>query len=220
MGPFKKSSIQSWYYRGFLPGETLVCHEGKQEWVPLTSIPKLDELPKLVTNKIEKAQTPQPWWNDPATERQLVRLRGFEIPFGDGPLTKKQASSLIEFFIEVDPQREEAYQNQPATPDQAKALEDLGATATNLTRREARAQIEELTSYDTELEMLGDMVNDAEWLRQHGYAPIKRVQLAEMRDILEKKNLDWMGGDGPSMREGTMLNKIVRLCPDYFTKAV
>jgi len=210
-GPYKKAFLQLWYHRGFLGGETLVCAEGQQAWSPLSLVPKLDEIPKYVSKKIKDAteEPPQKWWNDPASERQLAKLRYFEIRFPQEGLTKKQASDLIEFFIEIDPENEQQYQNQPATPEQKRAICELGGNDSNLTHQQAQELLKEWTAYDTGLDILNDIVNDEDWLRLHGYQRILRVQLIEMRKILDDKHPDW---------EVETPEKIARWCPNFFQR--
>jgi hypothetical protein len=211
MGPYKKSSLQSWYYRGFLGSETLVCLEGQQVWMPISSVPKLDEIPKYVS-KILKAtseEPPQKWWNDPASEKQLAKLHYFEIRFLEEGLTKKQASDLINFFIEVDPEKERQYQNQPATPEQRKAISELGGNDTGLTLQQAQELLKEWTAYDTGLDILNDIINDDDWLRLHSFRRISRVKLIEMKKILDDKHPDW---------ETETPEKIVHWCPSFFQK--
>jgi hypothetical protein len=179
--------------------------------MPISSVPKLDEIPKYVS-KILKAtseEPPQKWWNDPASEKQLAKLHYFEIRFLEEGLTKKQASDLINFFIEVDPEKERQYQNQPATPEQRKAISELGGNDTGLTLQQAQELLKEWTAYDTGLDILNDIINDDDWLRLHSYRRISRVKLIEMKKILDDKHPDW---------ETETPEKIVHWCPSFFQK--
>ena len=211
-GPYKKSSLQLWYYRGFLAGETLVCAEGQQDWVPITSIPKLDAISKDVSKKLTAAtdEPVQKWWNDAASEKQLAKLHYFEINFPEEGLTKKQASDLIGFFSDADPEKEQQYQNQPATPEQRKAICELGGNDSNLTLQQAHELLKEWTAYNTSVDILDTLVNDEDWLRLHGYQKIPRVKLIEMSKILEDQHPDWELSDTP--------DKIVHWCPIFFQR--
>jgi hypothetical protein len=63
--------------------------------------------------------------DDPVTQRQLKRLGFYNLPFSQTSLTEEEALRLIEFFAQVDPEREMQYQNQPAEEEKRTQLREL-----------------------------------------------------------------------------------------------
>ncbi len=72
------------------------------------------------------------WRNDPATEKQKAKLAFFGCTWNAG-ITKGQAHDAIDECIRQFPDREAAYQNRPATPEQLAILRRyLGSNADEL----------------------------------------------------------------------------------------
>jgi hypothetical protein len=62
------------------------------------------------------------WRNDPATEKQMGKLRFFGCTWDEG-ITKGQAADAIQECVKQFPDIEKAYQNRPATPAQMEELQ-------------------------------------------------------------------------------------------------
>ncbi len=124
VGPHTPGSINSWLEdRRILP-DVPVRRIDQDNWVKLSEIKRfsnfLEKIAKLPPRKFVKDH----WEDDPVTEKQLKRLGSFDLPIPQ-TLTKGAASRLISFYIHVDPEREEQYQNQPVEEEKRTKLREL-----------------------------------------------------------------------------------------------
>jgi hypothetical protein len=124
VGPHTPASINGWLDRMISP-EILARRADQTDWTKLSEIKRfsnfLSKISKLPPPSYEKA----PWEAEPATEKQLKKLGYFDLPFTQTNLTKGEASRLIDFFIRIDPEREEQYQDQPADEEKRNKLLQL-----------------------------------------------------------------------------------------------
>lgn len=146
VGPHKIDSLREWVEIGAISPDWRVCKEGEDSWVKVADIPKFYEFPPKLRERFDRYRNRpiERWWSDPATEKQLKKLRFFEIPFNASGLTKGRASELIDAFVTIDPVREEQYESSPASASQAEEIRSLGGNPEDLTYSEARDEIEEL----------------------------------------------------------------------------
>lgn len=144
VGPHSLDRLREWLAIGAISADAQICPEGEQEWVVLQSIPKIDFLPAKIRERIEhRREQMRNWRSQPATEKQLTKLKYFEIPFDANNLNKARASELIDCFMNMDPAREDQYQTRPATPEQLATLRSLGVQKENLNYSEAHLIIDD-----------------------------------------------------------------------------
>ena len=146
VGPHGIDAIREWVSDGIISPDWQVCLTGDKTWVSIKDIPGFYDFPAEVRTKIAALQerSHTRGWTGPATEKQITKLRFFDIPFDVDNLTKGRASELISAFISIDPDCEEQYQNRPALPDQVEQIVSLGGNADDLTYEEARDLIEDI----------------------------------------------------------------------------
>ena len=135
VGPHKLDSLREWVGRGAIGEDWQVCKEGAETWTPLSAIPRFSDYPKAVRERLDRFRQEsarEAWRSDPPTEKQLAKLRYFEIPFSDAGLTKGRASELIDAFISIDPERENEYQDRPSLGAQNKEIRVLGGDPSDL----------------------------------------------------------------------------------------
>jgi hypothetical protein len=188
------------------------------DWIKLSEIKRfsnfLSKISKLPPPSYEKA----PWEAEPATEKQLKKLRCFDLPFPQTNLTKGEASRLIEFFIGIDPEREEQYQNQPADEEKRNKLlqlikrlpaserEDYPVT-NELTNAEATESIDEIKDRleelqsekdeeEIELQFIDIKFNDEDLRESFGYKKLSKKQLKQLGQHLDTNNPGWASKSG------------------------
>jgi hypothetical protein len=125
VGPHPPGSINSWLEDGRIAPDVPVRRIDQSNWTTFREIKRfanfLDKIPKLPPRQYVKGR----WEDDPVTEKQLAKLRFFDLPFPSANLTKGVASRFIQFFVEVDPERQAAYQKLPAEEEKLTQLREL-----------------------------------------------------------------------------------------------
>ena len=197
VGPHKLDHLREWVERGVISPESKVCLEGDDQWVALSSVPGFYDFPPALRERIEQSRnTEQEGWRlDPATDKQLSKLRYFGIPFDESGLTKGRASELIDAITKIDTRKEEAYQNRQATDEQIQELRRLGSKSTNISYSEARELIEELSAEqedaEFDLEFLDNQLNDDDALEFAAYKRLNKGQLKRILAYLTDNVPDW-----------------------------
>jgi hypothetical protein len=125
VGPHIPGSINSWLENGRIAPDVPIRRIDQSNWTTFREIKRfanfLDKIPQLPPRQYVKDR----WEDDPVTEKQLAKLRFFDLPFPQTNLTKGEASRLISFFVQVDPERETQYQKLPAEEEKLTKLREL-----------------------------------------------------------------------------------------------
>jgi hypothetical protein len=109
--------INTWLEDRRISGETLCRRIDGDTWVKLSEIKRFSNFLSKLASLPPREVVKDSWENDPATKEQLKRLAFFDLPFPETNLPQGEASELIEFFANVDPKRQEQYQNQPGAEE-------------------------------------------------------------------------------------------------------
>jgi hypothetical protein len=213
VGPHTPARINWWLERQMISPEIPARRTDQTQWTKLSEIKRfsnfLSKISKLPPPSYERA----PWEAEPATEKQLKKLGHFDLPFPQANLTKGEASRLIEFFIGIDPEREEQYQNQPADEEKRNKLlqlikrlpsseqEDYPVTR-ELTNAEATESIDEIKDRleelqsekdeeDIELMFIDIQFNDEDLREDFGYKKLSNKQLKQLGEYLNTNDPGW-----------------------------
>ncbi len=204
VGPHPLDALREWSHKGVISAELEVCREGDEHWTPISSIPNFYDLPSRLRERLERYRTrvPEAWWADPASEKQIRKLKYFEIPFDIDGLTKGRASELIDTFAVIDPGRAQEYEDRPASGEQLKKLHSLGSHPKNITYGEARSRIEDLelrkleqeekkSEAEDDLDDLYFSLNDEDVRELCNYKVLTKAQVRQMLDYLNSHVPGW-----------------------------
>jgi len=213
VGPHTPTSINWWLEHRMISPEIPARRTDQTHWSKLSEIKRFSNF----LSKMSKLQPPSygkaPWEAEPATEKQLKKLGYFDLPFPQTNLTKGEASRLIEFFIGIDPEREEQYQNQPSDEEKRNKLhqlikrlpaserEDYPVTKdlTNAKATESIDQIEERLEElqrekdeeEIELQFIDVQFNDEDLREDLGYKKLSKKQLKQLGQYLDTNDPGW-----------------------------
>jgi hypothetical protein len=218
VGPHTPGSINSWLEDRRISPDVPVRRIDQDNWVKLSEIKRfsnfLERNAKLPSRKFVKDH----WEDDPVTEKQLKKLGFFDLPIPQ-TLTKGDASRLISFYIQVDPEREMHYQNQPVEEEKRTKLRELikqlpngertdypiTVSLTNAEASEAMDEIEgrltelddEKGQEDLELMYIDVHFNDGDLREDYGYKKLTEKQLKVLREYLGTHDPGWESKSGP-----------------------
>jgi GYF domain 2 len=206
VGPHSLDSLREWVARSVISPDWQVCKEGGSDWINISAIPNFNNYPSKLRERIDRYRNtpPEVWWADKVTEKQIKKLEYFDIPFSREGLTKGRASELIEAFIQIDPAREQQYQDRPATPTQVRQLRAFGENPEELTYSEAKEEIEILQAEKEErqqeeaevFDYLDLMVNHEDVREVCRYRALTKAQLKQLLAYLNQNTPDWQRKSG------------------------
>lgn len=187
VGPHSLNQIREWVHFEVIPATTEAQKQGEQTWTSITDIPNFYDYPEELRAKLAQCEQPH-WWHDSVTEKQIQKLDYFKIPYSTNGLTKGRASQLLDYFEEIDPEREKSYQKRPPTASQRKRLQSLGYGGTKeLTYSEARDLIEDREQEEeADLMILENSVNDEEWRELLGYKKLSTTKLKALHAYIRE----------------------------------
>jgi hypothetical protein len=213
VGPHTPASINWWLEHRRISPDILARRIDQSEWTKLSEIKRFSNFLSKISNLPPPSYEKAPWEAEPATEKQLKKLGYFDLPFPQANLTKGEASRLIDFFIQIDPEREKQYQNQSADEEKRNKLlqlikrlpasdrEDYPVTK-DLTNAEATESIDEIKDRldelqsekdDEEIELMfiDNHFNDEDLRESFGYKKLTKKQLKELGQYLQTHDPSW-----------------------------
>jgi hypothetical protein len=213
VGPHTPARINWWLEHRKISPEILARRIDQDQWVKLSEIKRfsnfLEKIAKLPSPQYEKAH----WEDDPVTEKQLKRLASFDLPIPETKLTKGEASRLIDFYINVDPEREKKHQDEPIDEEKRNKLRELikrlpvaeradFPLPVGLTNAEAAELISEIEFRVTEFELekdeeanelmfIDNHFNDEDIREDFGYKKLTQKHLKLLREYLPTHDPNW-----------------------------
>lgn len=111
VGPHRLEKLQEWVGLKVLCPKLLVQPERGTSNCPMEAIPDFHELGPRVKKKLEEYRKLRETddWKKPVTDRQLRKLKYFELPFDREGLTKGRAGEYISCWTYLDPKKNQEY---------------------------------------------------------------------------------------------------------------